>query len=448
MADELQRSTEDLTEAFNAIRAKRKDLDLLFSYVNGGQPLKYSTYRLQEVFNTINVHFEINWCSLIVDTTLDRLELVGFSTKDSLVNEKFSDIFKKIHVDIEADKAHFAALATSQGYIIAWKEGEDTAIYYNDPRICAVFYEADRPRVKRYAAKWFDMNDGRQEVTLYYPDKIEHWISQKTASPIDKASGFTFSTEEINPYGVIPVFELHSPGEIFKILTLQDAINKLFSDMMASAEYGVAPMRWLISNADIGNIKNSPNLWVQIPAGDGQGQQTSVGQFDATGLVNFWQGIDPITNSIAVITRTPRHYFMSSGSNISGEALLAMEAPLVKKVKKRQMEFAAQWQDIAQFLLLLDGVNIPASDISVMWAKPESIQPYTEAQARQLSFNTGIPLITLLRREGWTEDEITAMQSDMELQKKASQTLAQAVLNNLRIKNQQSNDVVDNEALV
>jgi len=70
----------DLEIAFKAITGKRMRLDTLFSYVNGGQPLKYSTERLKETFDNIKVHFEINWCSVIVDATLDRLELNGFNS--------------------------------------------------------------------------------------------------------------------------------------------------------------------------------------------------------------------------------------------------------------------------------------------------------------------------------------------------------------------------------
>lgn len=116
---------------------------------------------------------------------------------------------------------------------------------------------------------------------------------------------------------------------------------------------------------------------------------------------------------------------------------MAMESPLIKKIQTRQTEFAAQWQDIAQFMLQLDGVTMDSSDITVLWKRPESIQPYTEAQTRQLSVNTGIPLITLLRRDGWTEAEIESMRDDKAMQDKAQKTMAQALLADLKIKQQQ-----------
>lgn len=454
----------DMERAFNVIRAKRPDIDRLMNYANGPQPLKYSTARLAEAFENITTHFSINWMSLVVDATLDRIQLSGFDTTGKAkrnknkpvtvdadkkaVNDKLDALFDKLHLDIEADKAHQAALTTSQAYVIVWK-GEDGVIeaYYNDPRLCAVFYDPEHPRIKTYAAKWFNHADTSQEVTLYYADRIEHWVSQKTTTPIDKASAFTLLDTEPNPYGVIPVFELKSPGEIFKVLSLQDAINKLFSDMLISSEFASAPQRYVISNADPGSLKNSPNEIWWLPTGDGVGQQTSAGQFPASTLRNFWDSIDPIANAIAIITRTPKHYLMTTGANISGEALLAMESPLVAKCAKRAREFAAVWQDIATFLAQLEGITIEPSDVNVLWEKVESTQPKTEAETMQILVNTGMNLRTILKDNGWSEEDLAAMDEDQAVMDKARKTVAQAVLNTLRQQQEQQNpDPIGNNA--
>jgi hypothetical protein len=403
----------DLTEAFKAIVGKRKDLDTLFAYVEGPQPLKYSTERLTDTFANINSHFDVNWCSVVVDSTLDRIQLTGFATKDEdkTAAEKFKTLFDRLHLDIEADKAHYASLATSQAFVIVWKDEGEIVAYYNDPRMCHVFYEDANPRRKRFAAKWFSHTDGRQEITLYYPDRIEHWTSVKQSgnAALDKPTAFKFESEEVNTFGVIPVFELRSPGEIFKVLTLQDAENKLFADMMVAAEFGAFVQRYVISNSDPGALKNAPNEIWWIPSGDGVGQQSSVGQFSPTDLNNYLTSMDKIANAIAIITRTPKHYFLATGADLSGEALLAMEAPLVKKCKKRQNLFASQWQDIAAFIAQLEGLTVEPDNITCLWDRPESLQPLTEAQVRQTAVNTGIPLEVMLKREGWTDEEIKAM---------------------------------------
>jgi hypothetical protein len=420
----------DLAAAFNAIRNKRKDLDTLFNYYNGPQPLKYSTEKLADLFQSMNAHFEFNWCSVVVDAVLDRLELDGFQvTGNDAAGIQLTELFTRLHIDIEADEAHQASLATSQAYMIIWKQEGETVTYYNDPRICHVFYEDANPRKKRFAAKWFNRQDGSQEITLYYTDRLEHWISPKIREnqTVEKADAFTLKSVEDNTFGVIPVFELKSPGEIFKVLTVQDAINKLFADMMTSSEFGAILQRYVISNSDPGALKNSPNEIWWLPSGEGgQGSQTQVGTLEATVLSNFSNEMDKLASALFTQTSTPKHYLMATGSNISGEALLAMEAPLVKKASKRQKRFGAQWQDIAAFIAQLEGMDVKPHEIKPVWKRAESIQPLTEMQTIQTATGAGIPLESALTKQGWTEKEV----NDVKKKKQESQ---KARLNTARV---------------
>jgi hypothetical protein len=394
----------DVELAYETIEGKRRDLDTLFKYYDGPQPLVYSTERLRQTFDKIKAHFEINWMSVVVDAALDRLQLNGFTTQDEATDAKLKDIFDRLHIDIEADKAHQASLATSQSYVIVWRQNEEVVLYYNDPRMCHVFYDDADPHKKRFAAKKFERGDKKGEITLYYPDRLEHWASSKADT--DKASSYTLESQEANPFGVIPVFALSSPGEIFKVLSQQDAINKLFSDMMVAAEFGAFIQRYVISQSDPGNLKNRPGEIWWIPAGDGQGEDSKIGEFSPTELKNYLDAMDKIANYIAIITRTPKHYFISSGANLSGEALLAMEAPLVKKCAKRQKQFQAQWQDIAAFIAQLSGITVLPDDVTCLWERVESVQPKTEMETLEMGVNSGIPLEVLLRRMGWSAAEI------------------------------------------
>ena len=455
----------DLVKAFKAIKTKRPKLDLLESYVEGGQPLRYSTERLEEAFRDIRARFEINWCSVIVSTTLDRLQLTGFDVGNSkgkgglltwiknifrkkpvdkataqAANDMLDAIFDELHIDLEADKAHKAALSMESAFVIVWKTTEgDMQVYFNDPRLIHIFYESDNPRKKRYAAKWFRRDDDRHEITLYYIDKIEHWASKSTREDIGNPNDFGLESTEPNTFGIIPVFELKTEGEIVKVTSLQDAINKTFADMMVSNEFGSWAQRWVIANADPGDLKNGPNQIWWIPSGDGVGQSASVGQFTSTPPGGFLDSMDKLASYMFTITRTPKHYLINTGANISGEALLAMEAPLTKKVERHQNKFEAGWQDIGAFMLHLMGVEVLPSAITTTWKRVESIQPLTEAQTMQTAVNTGIPLETFLRRQGWTEVEIQELRDDQKREQTARRTMAQSVLDNLRVQNEQDN---------
>ena len=433
----------DLQRAFSALNGKNLPYQTLFAYASGNQPLVYSTERLREAFRNLSANFQQNWCALVINATLDRLQLSGWDTKDKKANATLDDLWNGMRLSNDAYDAHKAALITQEGFIIAWKDGETIDVYQNDPRHVHVFYDPARPKVKQFAAKWW--SDGAVwHMTLYYPDRLEYYVTRGKNRP---ASAAAFQPAQVpqadNPFDAIPVFHFRGfpGGELENITTLQDAVNKLFADLMVTAEFSAFKQRWVISNGDTKAIANSPyDTWL-LPGGDGDGQQTTVGQFDATPLANHLDAMDRVANSIAVISRTPKHYFMNAAGQLSGEALLAMESPLTKKVKTYQERLGATWQELGAFLLKLAGAGeYNETDITPVWKPAESIQPYTEAQTRQLAVAAGIPLITELRREGWGEDEIKNMQKDEDDQKKRNARLAPLLLDEARNTSNNSND--------
>jgi hypothetical protein len=92
------------------------------------------------LFQNINAHFETNWMSVVVDAVLDRLELEGFQvTGNDAAGVALTELFTRLHIDIEADDAHMASLATSQAYMIVWKnDGQTVAIKRPAPLSCVL----------------------------------------------------------------------------------------------------------------------------------------------------------------------------------------------------------------------------------------------------------------------------------------------------------------------
>jgi hypothetical protein len=181
-----------------------------------------------------------------------------------------------------------------------------------------------------------------------------------------------------------------------------------------------------------GRLKNSPDEIWDLPAGDGIGQQTQAGQFDATPLSNYLEGIEKQVVAVSSITRTPKHYFFQIGSNISGEALIAMESSLNKKAQDRIDRYAPEWVNVALFMLKHSGKEVKRSDVTARFDRPETIQPYTQAQSRQLNFSASVPLKTILREEGKTDEEIKQVMADVDEQKTRDANLAQAYLEKAR----------------
>lgn len=413
--------SDDLKLAFKTLAAKQARYNILFDYYDGDPPLQYVSERLREVFGKREARFSQNWPAVVIDSEADRIQLNGFSVADDdETTGALNDLFEDTELITDVDDVHLAMLVTGEAFVFVWKDGDTDAVeaYYNDPRLCHVFYDPEKPREKRMAAKWWVDASRRRRINLYYPDRIEYYVSSNYAENTGSATSlYTLRAPEINPYGVVPIFHFRREKRIIKsalinVIEPADAINKLTQDMMVAAEFGAFKQRWMITNATVAQLKNAPNEIWNLPAGTDGEQPTTVGEFSATELTNYLDAMDKLAYNIAIITRTPKHYFFSQGGDPSGEALIAMEAPLNKKAQKTIDRVMPVWRQVAAFMAQLSNIEVEPRAIKPLFKRPETVQPKTAAEIREIDTRTGIPLTTALKREGWTDQEIDDMRED------------------------------------
>lgn len=433
--------TTDLERAFKALQAKQENYNQLFAYYDGEQPLTYTATRLKDIFKDLDAYFAENWCSVVIDSTRDRINLRKVEIRNAAASKAWKEIWERTELGLESDDTHEAALVAGEAYVIVWKDAEGNVdVYANDPRLCHIFYDAQFPRKKKYAAKWFVDDKEKLELTLYYADRLEYYISSGKAESVTSAASFSpmKKAKADNPFGQIPVFHFRlaqrkAKSDLKSVIAPQNGINKLLTDMMVTAEFAAFNQRYVISNSEVkGKLKNAPNEVWDLPAGDGIGQQTTVGQFQATDLKNYLDAIDNLATAISSITRTPKHYFFSIGSNLSGEALIAMEAPLNKKAQDRIDRFTPIWKQVVLFMLKVAGFEVKPEEVEIVFDQPETVQPSTEAQTRMANVTAGMPLKTILREEGKSDEFIKQFEKDILEEKTNKANLASAYLEQAR----------------
>jgi hypothetical protein len=435
---------DDLELAVATLLYKTPRYTRYWDFYQGHFPLIYATEGLTDLFSGIRARFSQNWSAVVVDSVADRIQLQRIRVADDdAASAQLATLLEASEVVLESEDVHLSALVTGEAYVIAWPDEESgqPEAYYNDSRNVHLFYEADQPRRKRFAAKWWIGDDGYRLLTLYYPDRLEYYrsinvVRADTTAPllfaneVSNGKSFTATAIEPNPYGIIPVFHFRRErrvisSELANVIEPQNAINKLLSDMMIAAEFGAFPQRYIISQASPGKFKNAPNLIWDIPGNADEGQPTSVGQFATTELSNYLEAIDKWTTAIAIISRTPKHYFFGQGGDPSGEALIAMEAPLNHKAQKYITRWTATWSELAQFMMMVAGMGVVADDAIIpVFEEPETIQPLTQALIRKASVEAGIPLMWQMEQEGYTEQELADL--DAARQEEAGVTLESA----------------------
>jgi hypothetical protein len=187
-----------------------------------------------------------------------------------------------------------------------------------------------------------------------------------------------------NPLGVVPVVELrnnprvigYGRSEIEQIIPIQDATNKLITDMLVSAEFSAFKQRWVtgldIPTDDSGNPIEPfeaavDRVWVA------RDPEVRFGEFQQTELGGYVRSIEMLVQHAATISRTPPHYFLLNGGQApSGEAITSAEAGLVAKVNRKMRSFEEGWEEVMRlaFAVLGDTERAQAWDAEVLWANP------------------------------------------------------------------------------
>jgi len=373
-------------------------------YYLGKHPMIFTAERLYDVFGRSTVSFVENWCAVVVDAVTDRLGFKGWDGNNLDTSKELFGLYTKNKLKTLSRRVHRDCVVTGSGYIMFDKVNGESTPYYQDPNNMVIIYSAEDYYKMSYALKIWRSTSG-VKANLYYEDRIEKYISESDKA-LD-AQNFTLDEVTPNPYDKIPIVHFRSDvTELANIIPLQDAINKTFSDMMVVSEFNAFPQRWIITNADIASLKASPQTIFKIPKGLTDEEETKIGQFAAARIGSYLEVIDRLSGAIAVISRTPKHYFMQTGANVSGEALSIMEIPLVKKTEQYQEIMDEGWMEVLKFLY---GTT---ENIITVWHKIEVEMMEVTADTIKTEVEAGIPLVTILRRLGWSDDEIAQMVSD------------------------------------
>jgi hypothetical protein len=428
-------SLEDLGRGVKAIDAKGPGYAKLERYLDGDHPLVYMASRLKEIFPQLDARFSLNFCEVVAGALLERINLRGFKAADTTTTTELAALWEDRHLGVECDLVHEAAVTTGEAFVIVWPDATGKPeIFAQQSGACHVAYDDEHPTLRAWAVKrWFSEALDRWRVQLYYPDHIEAY--QSTGKDLPSAtSGYAFMFEERNPFGIVPVFHFKVHGrkaksDLRSVVPVQDMINKLCADMMVSSEFGSFKQRWKIGGAQADGLQNGPDVVWDLPGAREGEQPVGVGEFSAADLAQFLAAIDKFAGYVAAITRTPLHYFLGGGGQVSGEALIALEAPVTKKAQDRIDRFGMTWREVMAFAERIAQRSVQERDITPLFDRPETVQPRTSAEISEIRVRTGWPLRSALRHEGLSEEQVEQIEKDRAAQKAAEDlSLGQALI--------------------
>jgi len=410
----------DLTLAVNEILDRRDDYLTAEEYYEGTAEEVFTTAAIKRALRKTANRFRLNFAATPVDTVNNRLEIASVSAVSEEAGSYLDRVWASNELTLEVGEIHKNTLIYGDAYLIVWPMDDVLQVYYNSPLTTVVLYDEENPRLKRVAAKvWEIIVDGktRTRVNLYYADRLEKYISLAERLPLTpKDADFVpFVDDTTDERGVmrhglgeIPVFHFRTERpkgkpEHLSAYGAQDMINKLVVMQMASADYHGFPQRYALAaegsseSADFGGdekagFSNNPGEMAILNG------IKEVGQFKAAEPSTFLEPFKAYIRSMASTTSTPLHYFEPTGNVPSGEALRTAEAPLVKKVRTRQLSFGATWREVFSFILRDGGFN---EDVQVHWKPVETFDTKEAMEIAYKKIQIGIPLAQVAAEMGY-----------------------------------------------
>lgn len=413
------------------LERQRARVGVFEQYYRGDHPLLFATSRFRRAFGNLFGEFSDNWCDLVVDASVERLQVQGFRFGGQRTSTKAWDIWQANNLDADSLLAHTEAVKCGEAFLIVAPndEGELPQISVEHPAQVVVQHEPGSRRRRTAALKRWVGDDNYVYATLYLPDGILKYRSEKPLHESDWSS-LKWRVRDAavrNELGVVPVIPLRNnpslvwggQSDIEKVIPLQNAVNKLFADMIVASEYAGFRQRWATgievpTDPDTGAALDGSKWLSEISrVWTTAAPDAKFGDFEATDLGNYVGAIEMTIQHIAAHTRTPPHYLLGqSGAFPSGESLKATETGLVAKVKRKQVDFGEAWEEATALALRLAGT--PAADPSnaqTIWADPESRTWGEVSDALVKAQDIGIPQEILWERWGLTPQEIERAQT-------------------------------------
>jgi hypothetical protein len=405
--------------------AQTEEALLYDAYYYGAHPLQFATSKFREAFGSLFSEFADNWCPVVVDSSSERLAVQGFrfGAEGYAGDQAAWEIWQANNLDGDSGIAHTEAIKTGHAYVIV-DAGEPPRITVESPCEVTIAYMPGDRRKRAAALKRWKDRDGFMYARVYLPDGTYRFKSRSAFDPYTPTQWLPEEVDRVaNAFGgIVPVIELRNNPSMMRggksdleaVIDIQNAINKIITDMLVASEYASFRQRWASGiEIPVDPETGKPNasrfmsavsrIWVV------EDPDAKFGEFQVTDLGIYVKAVETLIQHLAAQTRTPPHYLTAGlGQWPSGDSLKASEAGLVAKVMRKQLDFGEAWEEAMRLAFYVTGDTAKASavDAEVIWKDPEYRTEGQLVDALTKMSTLGVPKEALWERWGATPQEI------------------------------------------
>lgn len=364
----------NLIDSFIADTTTRGDLVALYrKYLDGEHDAKLTSHMKNLLrISSENEEFNLNYCATVIDTMVDRLNVVKINGETDEQTEWASDLMLVNRFDDFQNLVHESALVDGDGFVmVEWDNERNQVVLTHElayDGVSGVVAVYDRQGRKiDYAIKiWLETDEVGEDLTrvnVYWPDRVEKYMGNSTGSDLmpyveDGQTSHVLSwlNTSNEPIGV-PIIHFPNRGrgsygnsELKSTIGPQDALNRTLVSMVMTAELSAFQIKAAFGFEPPTAL--SPGMIVKVPmpdsSGEDQARLLSALRFEVlpqAQLVPFIEQSSFLVSQIATVTRTPIPEIMGS-ANSSGEALKERQTGLLGKVRRFQVRAGNGWEDV------------------------------------------------------------------------------------------------------
>jgi hypothetical protein len=430
------------------------------AYNDGDHDASYLTpemRKLLRITDSSDVPFAANYCKIVVNTLVDRLEVTGIASGNDAVDDWVAKLLKANRFDAMSHNVHESLVTDGDTFVmVPWDNAAQRVVFTHEyaydgtSGIIPLYRSRDMREIACVFKIWqveIDADTTQTRVNVYFPDRIERYAAEDEGKlepfsapglrPVER----WVSRRDNAPIG-IPLVHFKNRGrynygesEIAPALGPQDALNRIWYSLILNTEYTGFSLLFALGFNPPGDLRPGSLVTAVMDSGEPptSDQQVDFRRIAAGSNAEFLDAAQYVENVIGRVTRTPAPEFVAPTA--SGEARKQAEAGLVGKARRLHVSVGNNWEDVVMLAARVQaafGAELPpelgeGESLATQWRSPE-LRNDVEVTTNTVAMAPFVDLKTTLEGfapvTGWSADKIQEIMDNKAAEKQADMNAA------------------------
>lgn len=411
------------------MRKRERRLDEWWRYYRGRPPLPELPSNAQQAFIDFQRKSRTNFCGLIANASVHRLNALGVTGPDGEPDDRASRWWQQNRLDSRQKLVWRAAMSQSLGYMLVGEHPTRTEdngrpsplITVEHPRECIV--ETDPETGEPYVGlkAWHNDVDGHGYAVVLFDDvRFPYRTTERcgTRLPWGPDSWQWIGDDQGEPHdlGRLPLVEFarmpdlgeDPEPEFAGVIDIQDRLNMGILNRMATSRNSGFPQKWIKGHKfakrrdpDTGiTVVEQPFIPGPGVVWASEGEQAQFGQLSATDLSGFLKEHESDVRDMLILSQTPAYYYAGQLVNIAADTIGALDILHVAKIREHIAAFGEGLETVMALCAAQAGVPEDYTEAEVRWANPAHATLAVRADAATKLKSIGYPLDVIAEEMG------------------------------------------------